>query len=344
MTGCPSVAGLGGDRGRPPVFFVLDGIVPEGDCRPVEDSLLLDVETCPLRKNVLALSRRIFLKVSGATLLAAALPFDLPAPALGADEVVGRALRSAPVYPRRDGRAPVIQHLWPDEVVPILGCSSGWYAVPGGFVRQTDVQLMLPYDPGKVVPAAALPAWLVVSAPVAPVRAWASGAAPLVTRVGYGGVLCAVDCLQDGRGALWYAVAATTDGEPLGWTPALRWSAVRVAGPPAVGGRRMRLDPTRAQLSAWEGQRRVLRAPTVVPQNVRHGAFRLTGRQPALPDSVAGHYGAAWVLRGAEFALYGAHWHNAFGEPGPAPGWEVSPWVARWLFGWLPDGAEVEIG
>ncbi len=292
----------------------------------------------------MTLSRRTFLKVSGATLLAAALPFDLPAPASGADAIVGRALRSAPVYPRRDERVPVIRHLWPDEVTPILGRSEGWYAVPGGFTRQVDLQPMLPYDPARVAPAAALPAWLVVSAPVAPVRAWASGAAPLVTRVGYGGALCAVDRLQDGQDALWYAVATTRDGEPLGWTPALRWSAVRVAGPPAVGGRALHLDPVRARLSAWEGQRRVLRAPTVVPQDVRHGTFRLTGRQPTWPGSVAGNHGAAWVLRGVGVALYGAHWHNAFGGPGPAPGWEVSPWVARWLFAWLPDGAEIEVG
>jgi len=58
---------------------------------------------------------------------------------------------------------------------------------------------------------------------------------------------------------------------------------------------------------------------------------------PAVPP------GAPWMLAGDNTALYGAYWHNAFGRQPGSAGWEVLPWLARWLYALLPDGTAIEV-
>ncbi len=296
-------------------------------------------------RPALSVTRRAFLTLSGATLLGAVLPVEWAGAAPAEPEVLaGRALVAAAVHCRPSPEAAVVRRLWPDSVTPVYRRLGRWYAVPGGFARQGDVQPMLPYDPALAEPPARLPAWVAVIAPVAPVRAWVSGSAPLAARIGYGGVLCAVDRLPDDRGGEWYAVSTAPEGAPLGWTPANRWQAVSDESPADADGRVLQLEAAQARLRAWEGHREVLRAPIAVPESVRRGEWPVSGRMPTLPDGEPGHYGAAWALWGGGGMIYGAHWHNDFGAAGRGSGWEVPPLVAQWLYHWLPEGATVAVG
>ena len=156
-------------------------------------------------------------------MLAATLPLDV-IPAVAVPEALrGRALTAAVVHSRPDDAAPVVGRLWPDVTTAIRESCDGWYAVEGGYVRRQDVQPMVAYAPGAGDVPALLPVWGQVIAPVMPIRAWASGRAPLVTRIGYGGVLFLRDTLVDDRGLRWYGVAVDESDRLLGWTAAPGW-------------------------------------------------------------------------------------------------------------------------
>lgn len=299
----------------------------------------------PIDRGVLGvpLTRRTFLSLSGATLLATALPvegLDAPLP----EPVTGRALKAVVVRSAPDGAAPMVRHLWPDSTTPLLGLKGDWYAVPDGYVHRYDIQPMLSSAPGDMAHPAALPAWAVVVAAVAPVRRWASAAAPLVTRIGHGGVLAVVDALPGDDGG-WYALSEHPDSTPLGWTPATRWSICTEPEPArTTRARRLLLDRARAAIIAQEDGRDVLRLSAAVPPRMRAGRPGTGGgllRQPAA--RINPWYGAAWVLSGNGMLLYGVYWHHRFGETGEGPGWEVAPWAARWLYGWLPVDASIEV-
>jgi hypothetical protein len=68
-------------------------------------------------------------------------------------------------------------------------------------------------------PAAAAPVWTALAD--APVRQWASAAAPLIARVSRGETGIIVDRFETDGGA-WLAVADAA-GEVIGWSPAGAW-------------------------------------------------------------------------------------------------------------------------
>ncbi len=255
---------------------------------------------------------------------------------------MGRALRAAQVVNRPTPGAAVVRRLWPDGVLALRERRGDWYVVESGFVRTVDVQPMLLYDPGQALPSSEFPAWVSVIAPVAPLRRWAAGGAPLVDRVGWGGVLCAVDRIDDGRD-IWYAVSACADGELLGWTPANRWTVVLDESPADGCQRSLALEADSSRVIAYQGGREVLRAPVTVPADYRPGTWPVLSRQPT--GIVPGIQGAAWTITGAGGLVYGVHWHNDMGRGTrlAAGGWELSPLVARWLYRWLPADATIEV-
>ena len=220
--------------------------------------------------------------------------------------------------------------------------SGGFYGVVEGFVPVEAVQPMPGWEAAPAPEAIEVPGWVEVGAPVAPLRDWAAASAPLATRIGYGGVLYALDRLTNPDGTAWLAVGSQPDGAPLGWTPADRWRPVALPDQATADTpRTLRLDRAGAAIVALEGGREVLRAPAAVSVNAQPGTIHLTQRGPTLPGVPAG---AAWVLGGPETLIYGVHWHNRFGALGEGPGWEVLPWVARWLSGWLAAETPVRIG
>lgn len=282
------------------------------------------------------ISRRTFLGWCGAAALASTLPIDLGLP--DAPQVVeARVLTAASLYRQPAVGTEVVGRLWPDSVLRVREAAGDWYATGAGYLRREDAQPMLPL--AGVAPLVGC-GWVCVNAPVAPLRAWAAADAPLVGRVGYGGVMAASDRLV-GIGD-WLGVAPQPGSEPLGWTSADRWAVVDVPPvPQAEAARRgLRLDRVAGIVLALEGEGAVLRLPAAPPAGLEAGRYRLEGRAPsgaALPP------GAAWVLRAGPVRLYGAHWHNRFGRAGTGAGWEVHPALARWLYGWLPEGAPLDV-
>ncbi len=280
------------------------------------------------------ISRRTFLGWCGAATLASAFPIE---PEFPDAPVWARALTAAEIYQRPAANAEVVGRLWPDSVVALQDVAEDWYATREGYLHREDAQPMLP-----LVGVASLtgPGWACVCAPIAPLRAWAAADAPLVERVGYGGVMLVRDCLA-GEGD-WLAVAPDLQSELLGWTPADRWLAVIPPAAPDIHPvrRGLRLDRTTGTILVLEDGDEMLRLPVSVPAGAEPGRFRLECR--AL-SSAALLPGAAWVLRAGPALVYGVHWHNRFGRMGAGAGWEVPSALARWLYGWLPAGGWLEV-
>ncbi|MBZ0276550.1 MAG: hypothetical protein K8I60_10415, partial [Anaerolineae bacterium] len=235
------------------------------------------------------LSRREFLQVSGIVFLGsrfihlAGLPFtsDMPYPA--------RALMPAAVYQRPDRDSVVIRTLWPDSVNPILESRAGWYRLADGWVQQAMLQPMPGYQPAESkVSGGEMPFWAEVSAPVAAVRAWCAADAPLVARIGHGGMARVMDALPDQQpGGMWYGLAGES-GELLGWTPGNRWRAVTV--PEAVAHphiTELTVDRRSFTLTAWEDSQAVLQTQVALSPAAQSGSYTLRGRQPNINSSVA---------------------------------------------------------
>ncbi|MFC1959075.1 hypothetical protein ACFLYO_00040 [Chloroflexota bacterium] len=294
------------------------------------------------------LSRRTFLLLSGAAAFVTAFPSKLPQALLDSitpiepELIVGRALGVVPVYEQPGELAAVAGRIWPDNMTPIIDQTGDWYTVADGYIRRSDLQPMLAYDQSAFPPIENLPVALTVIAPVTVVRRWVGTQAPPVTRIGYGGVLWAVDRLVDDNGQVWYGLAAEKNETPLGWTRADHWAAVPLPLAEAPqSDRELVLDRLQKQVVARENGQIVFSVPAVVPEHAQRHDVCIDGRN--LADSVAHYAGVPWRLGAAETVIYGAYWHNNFGQTADCAGWEVSPWAARWLYAWLPDGASVRV-
>lgn len=306
----------------------------------------------------MSLSRRHFLKLAGIALLAPTtkqfIPFEIAQPAYEFPAVMGRTLTAAPVYAMPDGA--VHRRLFPDTVVSLLDSAGDWYRAAGGYVRRADVQPMQP-RPTLIAPPAP-PFWAEVGAAVAVVRAWCAADAPLVARVGHGGVLRVVDALtlNDDR---WYALADAADA-PLGWALASAWDAltpplplslsnfVRAArgeeiaplslnlGRGSEGVRGITLDRAARTVTAYAGDRAVLRAPALVGDAVVAGEYPLTAQQISARHQAehVEYHGTPWITVFGEIRLMGAYWHHRFGAVMPGYDVQVAPAAARWLYRW----------
>jgi hypothetical protein len=328
------------------------------------------------------LSRRQFLQFSGVALLASR--FDFLPPACGQLSTVenqGRALAAAAVHRAPSSAAPVVRTLWPDSIAALTGVRDGWYRTPDGWVQRDRLQPMTPYTPSETVPLPEMPFWAEVAAPAVPVRAWCAANAPLVTRIGHGGVAQVIDALPaDQPGLAWYGLAGE-NGDLLGWTPGVRWRevVVRHVSPAPVNdhhrtGQALSLQTqvvgapfwasassasdneftdrhltlSTGTLTGWEGDAAVFTAPAAVGAALQPGTYRVRGRQPAItcldPTTGETRHGVPWALDlGAGVTLAGAYWHNRFGAAVPGAALHVPPALAHWLYDWLNDGSTVII-
>lgn len=288
------------------------------------------------------LSRRSFLQISGLALAAGYISSPLWSALAQPAALRGRALLPAFVT---NGLGQPLRQLWPDSVVNIIDADERRYRLREGWVERAAIQPMMPAQPPDTWPA--LPCLAEVSGPVAPVRRACGADAALVARVGHGGVLHAIDTMRDERGAVtWLAVGATPDAL-LGWTPAQQWQPV-TPELPTDGDRRLQMDSARGRLLAFEGDTEVAAAPVSLGENTpASGTVRVIGRQPSAswPDGATTLSGIPWALRlHGGGLLAGAYWHNEFGTAVAGPTLQVAPAFARWLYAWLPDGADMIFG
>jgi hypothetical protein len=286
------------------------------------------------------LSRRHLLQLAGIALaasrlpaLATAAPSHAPTPAL--HTTYGRALGSIPVYAAPTFEAPLLQRLWSDTVVPIHETEGGWYRLPQGYTPREGLQPMVAaVSAGE---AAAPPFWGTVSGAVAVVREYCAPDAPIITRVGHGGVLRVV-ALLPGNGVSWYGVADDEAGDLLGWVVASVISPVTLdeASPTLT----LAVDAAAFRLDVFDGNQQLLTAPISAGSELRSDTYPVTMRSAtAVPQDNL--HGIPYALGfGGNFHLIGAYWHNRFGAASPGAAVQVTPPLAQWLY---PRAAEIII-
>ena len=273
----------------------------------------------------MTLSRRGFLQVAGLTLAATQLDLFTPLAMLATNAPVkGRVLESVSV----GGKA-----LWPDSVVTILEADETRYRLADGWLPRSAIQPMyLDALQNEVWPEAVV--FAEVHAPIVAVRRAASAAAPLLTRIGHGGVVFISRTLQDAEGRVeWLEIAFEHDVS--GWVQAAHVRPLTQGRTETVD--RLVVDLARQQLTALSGETFVLSTPISTAPNapLQRGETHLHGLHAwtswPLNDSV--YYGVPWTLQTARFEqLSAVYWHNRFGTPQPGPNVQLPPYVARWLF------------
>jgi hypothetical protein len=276
------------------------------------------------------------------TLLASAaaqLPHLSTSPSI--DFVHGRALTALPVYAAPSERADVKARLWPDTIVSIRHQNADWYALENGYAKRESLQPVVLKSEVASVPA--LPFWAEVGGAVAAIRQWCAADAPLVARIGHGGVAQVVDRLPGST--IWYGLA-DEDGF-LGWSQAAPWLPVSDTED-ALTNTTLLVDTSARQIHVLEDEEEILDAPIALGADVQRGSHQLKMRRHSVKSAVESAsiaYGAPWQLDFGSFALSGAYWHNKFGKPEVVPGSavQVTPPVARWLFGHTGDDTIVVV-
>ncbi|MCL4250468.1 MAG: L,D-transpeptidase [Anaerolineae bacterium] len=288
------------------------------------------------------LTRREFLQVSGIAFSAGTLlPWGLAQPKPPTNVAVGRTLRPTNVYSTPGGT--ITQTLLPDSVLKIKSWDRAWYASEHGFVARRDVQPM--YITGNAQPLS-FPDLIEVSAPAAPIHVYADAASAVITRIGHGGVLYALDALPDTRGQIgWYQVA-NADREPIGWTQATRWCAANMHESAGIIDR-ITVEPGQHLLTAFAGEDALATLVVSGGTDTSSGIYVISGRQPAVhcSDAAKSIYGAPWCLMVSnDLPIVGAYWHNDFETRRQSPTQiELTPQAARWLYAHVADRAIVEI-
>ncbi len=287
------------------------------------------------------LTRRSFLQLVGATVAAATLsPLTRLTAAVNTDVYQGRALTALPVYVKPGITQPVVGRLWPDSITSIIDQQSEWYRIPEGWVQREGLQPMLVYDPQDYVFSQAAPFWAEVAAPAVSIRTYCAADAPLVTRVGHGGVLKVIDTLP-GEPNGWYGVA-NEHGDLLGWTQGVFWRPVTFDDD-SRSKRTLYFNQQDFLMTAYQGDEVVLQAPFSSGDGLAAGSFQpLRG---LVSGRVAGYYGVPWqTMFGEGQTIAGVYWHNQFGRSvtnGSAV--QITPLLARWVYGWAGEDAHIVV-
>lgn len=261
------------------------------------------------------LSRRRFLQSLGITLAASSAglsPHQLFAQA-GQNRfmsVQGRALYTAMVRSRPEPTAPVVRSIWEDEIVDLRSISGRWFRTSDGYVAFEDAQPMhaAPSSVLDVTP----PFWSEVRGAVAVVRAWCSADAPLVTRIGHGGVMRVIDQLVTPEGG-WYALAEE-NGQRIGWSRSAVWLPVEWQEQPRTLNLIVNRSGYRAEVR--NGEEALVEAEVAFGKPLRPGTYSITDATPSKTQiQEPPRYGIPWALTsGNDLSLSGVYWHNRFGD------------------------------
>ncbi|MBL8156701.1 MAG: L,D-transpeptidase [Anaerolineae bacterium] len=294
-----------------------------------------------MKRMDMGLSRRAFLQIMGVTATVGAAAAFRSVGAEQLSQLAGRALEAAPMRAMPHRSAVVTGTLWPDSMVSIVGERGGWYQTEQGWTPREMLQPMLPYAPAADSRLLKIGEWVEVAAPAASIRVMCAADAPLVGRIGYGGVLRIVDALP-GEPYGWIAVADAA-GELLGWSQAAFWRGVEepVRG---TGERSLVIDSRQFEAMAIEAGREVMVVRCTVGDEVRLGRTAPTAWQiSSTVDSDEHRLGVPWQVAFEGGKLFGAYWHNAFGRVVPGSSVEVPVLAARWLYGWLNPESVIEV-
>lgn len=235
----------------------------------------------------------------------------------------GRALRVVDVLSRPSASAKVVRQGWPDSVLEIRRALNSYFEVSDGYVPQTDIQPMV--RASEQIPfSGTLPFWAEVTGPVSAVRVFAAADAPLVTRVGHGGVMQVVAVLPDEP--RWIGLA-DSNGTLIGWSQASAWNPIRDLD--YLDGGTLYLNRTALR---WRLEHR---GEVLSGGLFASGRDLLPGRYIPQKQSPGGQVdaicsGSSWRIEfGAGFDLAGTYWHNQFGRPMTGPAVQLPPFQAR---------------
>ena len=279
-------------------------------------------------------TRRQFLQLAGIALAGSQLSPILSrfeAQAAEPHPFQARALEVANIHSHPDSDAAIVKRLWPDSVSPIIEPRGEWYRLADGFAPRTSLQPMKP-PLAAPLPTATIPFWAEVTAPAAPVRAYCGADAPLVTRVGHGGILQVIEFLP-GEPASWYGVASE-QGKLLGWTESPRWSPLHWTQE-APTRTTIELDTRLQRITLGEDGAPALQAPCSIGRDVLQGTYRVGERQPGRSLHTDGNltlFGVPWRVMFSDYDIFGAYWHNRFGDRIPGRSIQVTPVMAELLY------------
>jgi hypothetical protein len=242
----------------------------------------------------------------------------------------------------------MVGYLWPDTIVEIYDRYNNWYQIRDGFVSHFSLQPMKTPTFIRTNGQPRIPFWAEVAAPAVSVRQWCAADAPLVSRIGHGGIAKVVDHLPSERhGVAWYRLDLG-EGAPLGWTQADFWRTTSAEHWP-VEDPFLQIDLRSQVMTVFSGCEPVLQAFVSLGTALATGTYPITGRQiSGNPVNVAGQdralYGVPWrVGFGGGHEIVGAYWHNRFGEAMPGPAVQVTPLLASWLYSRLGDNGIINV-
>lgn len=319
-------------------------------------------------------TRRTFLKLTGASVLSAALwrapsAHSQTTPALpeGPEVWVGRVAWPWGVHihsrPRPEGRQ--LRTLYPEDLVVLRRQVVGygfmphnhvWYETDEGYIYASHVvpSRNWPQPPVNALPPEGL--WAEVMVPYVEGRAQPAPDAPVRYRLYYGATYKVMAVFTQPDGQVWYQ--AGTEVTPNMYAPA---AAFRIIAPeeitpisPTVTDKTLRVDLARQTITAVEGKAEVFRARIASgAQFYGEDGRTLTGgtglgqrfiwqkrisrqMQGGTVDNGYDLPGVAWVSYFSSIgeALHAAYWHNDFGRPKSRGCINLRPEDAKWLFRW----------
>lgn len=311
----------------------------------------------------MTLSRREFLKLTGASLTAATLPV--------AGITFPRAVRLARItdsnvqlHMRPHPDSPVVGTRGFDELLEVgrevvgrgvYPHNNVWLETPGGYLWSSQAQLVL-NEPNALldeVPADGI--WTEITIPYADGRTQADSAAKVRYRLYYGMVLNIDGRVAGTDGDIWYRVH--DENGVIMYAPG---EAFRVISPielapisPDVEDKAVVVNITRQEISALESGievyfARVSSGYAFYPEggdftsNTPIGRMwtwrKMVSRHMSGGDAVTGYDlpGVGWTVlfHGSGAALHSTYWHADFGAPRSRGCINLLPEDAKWLFRW----------
>jgi hypothetical protein len=210
------------------------------------------------------------------------------------------------------------------------------------WLKLIDIQTMPDFQPNFPTSVPILyPQLMQVAAPSTALYQRCDIIAPMISTLGYGSGAWAVDFLPEtGTASSGWLHLCDDAGRSLGWSQASRW---QVANSPSSVMRINRLGIDRHTQTMTIYQDDEAAAAWAVSTSTR--AWK--GDTVAISRGVRLHRQdrpLTWTIRLANgIALGGADWHNEFGTPRETASIEMHPYLAKWLYHHLADGATIDI-
>lgn len=309
-----------------------------------------------------ALTRRDFLKLAGAGLLAWLLPEGAPVAAQTSFRLGRVAEGPLPVRSEPSRRAPQVAALPPDTLIPLRETVEGldepppnpfnglWYAVSDGYVYSGSVQPVedRPNLPVSVIPPGGQLAELTV--PFAEARRRPSEEAARVYRLYYASTHWVLDVHRDRERRAWYRLYEDKWGgeyyvlaEALRLIPPAELTPLAAEVPNHL--KRIEVNLGQQLVTAYQEGEPVLVSRTSSGWRYRSGSYctpvgRFTTyyKRPSRHMAASGYDlpGVPWVCYINEngVSFHGTYWHNDYGTPRSHGCLNLPPQAARWLYLW----------